>query len=260
MKVLALMGSPRNNGSTYMAVEMVEERLREMGEIEMEYVHLKDMDLGECIGCHACIHLGEAHCPVDGDRGEIEKRMLGADALILASPVYSLGVTSLVKKFLDRFSYCFHRPRFFGLPVLAIATAAGAGQKASSHLMADCARFWGCAPVYTVELPKLDLNLTDAHREKVLRTLRGAAEKIFRATQCSGPPRPAFRDLVAFRVWRDLAANSEPDSADHVHWRDRGWLEADYYYPTSIPGYYRLSLRLIEGLMRRYSGRVYGDA
>jgi multimeric flavodoxin WrbA len=53
MKILTIMGSPRK-GNTYRAVRRIEENMKAMGDVEFEYLWLKDAGLAECKGCTVC--------------------------------------------------------------------------------------------------------------------------------------------------------------------------------------------------------------
>ena len=43
----------------------------------------------------------------------LEQKMKDADGVIFATPVYGFQVSYLMKLFIDRHGYIFHRPRFF---------------------------------------------------------------------------------------------------------------------------------------------------
>ncbi|AAM07698.1 flavodoxin family protein [Methanosarcina acetivorans] len=112
MKVLVIMGSPRKC-NTYQAAKKIEEFMQPMGGVEFEYLMLKDAIFSQCRGCLVCFSEGEDHCPCKDDTPIIEQKMHAADGVIFATPVYGMNVSALMKTFIDRFSYIFHRPRFF---------------------------------------------------------------------------------------------------------------------------------------------------
>lgn len=57
---------------------------------------------------------GEELCPLKDDRDLLIGRMMSSDGVVLASPNYSFQVSAIMKIFLDRLGFVFHRPRFFG--------------------------------------------------------------------------------------------------------------------------------------------------
>ena len=75
---------------------------------------LSDCDLRVCRGCKACFIRGEEFCPLHDDRDVLIDKMMRSDGVVLASPVYSFQVSALMKAFLDRLGFAFHRPRFHG--------------------------------------------------------------------------------------------------------------------------------------------------
>ncbi len=48
------------------------------------------------------------------DRDVLIEKIMASDGVVFASPNYSFQVSALMKVFLDRLGFAFHRPRFFG--------------------------------------------------------------------------------------------------------------------------------------------------
>ncbi|HUX98530.1 MAG TPA: flavodoxin family protein [Candidatus Deferrimicrobium sp.] len=100
MKVIAFNGSPRKNGNTTQAIEIVFEELKKEG-IETELIQLRDKEINHCLGCFKCA--GKKRCMShDDDVNELLSKMLEADGIILGSPTYFANVTSRVKALIDR--------------------------------------------------------------------------------------------------------------------------------------------------------------
>src|SRR5512145_1501249 len=112
--VTVFVGSARKHGLTHAAARRLLEGLRAYGDVEGEIVFLGDHDLGLCRGCKVCFARGEEHCPLKGDRDLLIEKMLASDGIVLASPNYSFQVSAIMKAFLDRLGYVFHRPLFHG--------------------------------------------------------------------------------------------------------------------------------------------------
>ncbi len=127
-------------------VKQFEHRLKELGDIDFEYVFLKDADLKECRGCGACLEKGEEFCPLKDEKTDIFQKMVYADRVIFASPVYSLQVTALLKNRLDRLAYVFHRPCFFHKTFMPIVTQGVYGVEGVLKYLDKVARFWGFKP------------------------------------------------------------------------------------------------------------------
>ncbi len=101
MKVVAFNGSPRRDGNTAILIRHVFGELEKQG-IETELVQLADQVIHGCIACEKCSENKDRRCAVHNDaaNGYIEK-MLGADGIILGSPVYFQDVTSEMKALID---------------------------------------------------------------------------------------------------------------------------------------------------------------
>ncbi len=103
MKVLAINGSPKKNGNTFMALSIVGEKLKEQG-IEFEVAQVGFARFSGCIGCNACVKAKNLTCPAfDDGFNEVVKKAKEADGILLGSPVYYSGVAGGMKSFLDRF-------------------------------------------------------------------------------------------------------------------------------------------------------------
>jgi len=106
MKILEVIGSPKNNGNTYKTVKMVENRIKELdSDMEFETIQLATSNLKTCNGCYVCLSRGENYCPLKDDRELLESKLKSADAIIFGTPVYTYNVSWIMKNFLDRFAY-----------------------------------------------------------------------------------------------------------------------------------------------------------
>jgi multimeric flavodoxin WrbA len=102
MKVVAFNGSPRKDGNTSILIQHVFNELAKQG-METEFVQLSEKELRGCIACYKCIENKDQHCAVKSDAAnEYIEKMLGADGIILGSPVYFNDVTSEMKALIDR--------------------------------------------------------------------------------------------------------------------------------------------------------------
>ena len=102
MKVIAFNGSARKDGNTATMVRWVFEELEKEG-IETELYQMKGKKINGCIACFKCMQNLDQRCSVDNDVvNECIEKMLEADGIILASPVYFADVTPQIKALMDR--------------------------------------------------------------------------------------------------------------------------------------------------------------
>jgi len=102
MKVMSILGSPRREGNTAKAIGLVEDELRAQGH-EVERVNIVDRDIRGCAECYKCQQVTEAPgCALADDAPALFGKMIAADAVLMATPVFCWGPTAQLKALLDR--------------------------------------------------------------------------------------------------------------------------------------------------------------
>lgn len=234
IKILVIMGSPRR-GNTFHACEELSEKMQKYCSADFEYLWLKDSDLQPCRGCLVCFTGGEDKCPIHDDAPEIERRMMEADGVVFASPVYGMNVTGYMKIFIDRFSYIFHRPRFFGKKAFMLATAGVIGHKDVLKYMASVARLWGFDVAGKAGLVTEGRD-THSLKEKNSARLETAAREFSSALMSKKRKRPGFMDIVIFHAQKGTFSQIKEESPyDYEYWEGKGWLAPDAHYFTDVP-------------------------
>jgi multimeric flavodoxin WrbA len=253
MKILAIMGSPRK-GDSYSVTRQVERRMRELGPVEFEYVFLKDMNIQPCRGCFLCTSQGEEYCPIQDDCPTILEKMMGADGVIFASPVYALSITGLMKNFKDRLAYNAHRPRFFGKFALAIVTSAGTGLEGTLQYL-ESFSIWGFEVVRGLALIQYpSLKPTPTFEKKTAEKISGAAERFYGSIQSKKQSSPSLARVLQFRVLKlNTLIAGDYWEADREYYQDR----STYYYDTSIALPKKLAAWLFEKFFMAYMRKNY---
>jgi multimeric flavodoxin WrbA len=232
--VTAFVGSARKSGLTHAATRQLLDTLESLGDVRGEIVFLSDFDLGVCRGCKACFTRGEEHCPLEDDRDLLIEKMAASDGVVFASPVYSFQVSAIMKIFLDRLGFVFHRPCFHGkafTPVVVQGIYGGGKvvkylELVGGALGFDVARgscITALEPMVAKERRKMD--------EALARQSRRFHEQLSKQAHAA----PSLFRLWAFRMARtSMELELGEDSRDHRYYRDHGWFESDYYYPTRL--------------------------
>jgi multimeric flavodoxin WrbA len=105
MKVVAFNGSPKKDGNTAILINRVFDELKKQG-IETELVQLSEKKIHGCIACEKCWENKNKRCAVTNDAAnECIEKIVGADGIILGSPVYFQDVTPEMKALIDRAGY-----------------------------------------------------------------------------------------------------------------------------------------------------------
>ena len=81
-----LSSSPRRGGNSDLLCEQFVAGAKDAGH-HAEKIFLKDKKINYCQGCGACLN-GEKSCPQKDDMGEVLEKMIAADVIVMATPVY----------------------------------------------------------------------------------------------------------------------------------------------------------------------------
>lgn len=99
-KVLILSGSPRKNGNSDILCDEFARGARSSGN-EVEKIRIAEKNVGYCHACYFCRdHAGE--CAIKDDMREILQKMIDADVIVLATPVYFYSIDAQLKALIDR--------------------------------------------------------------------------------------------------------------------------------------------------------------
>jgi multimeric flavodoxin WrbA len=127
-KIIAVNGSPRENGNTAQMLHTVLEVLKGEGH-ETELYQAGGRSVRGCVSCGGCArHKGR--CEIDDWMNELYPKMAAADAIVLGSPTYYSDLTPEIKAILDRTGYISRRDGMkfshkIGAAVSAVRRAGG---------------------------------------------------------------------------------------------------------------------------------------
>lgn len=99
LHVVALCGSARKEGNTFIAQTILRDILQENG-IQTRTIEFHDKTMQGCLACGLC--KGKAACVVQDDFNACLQAVKEADGVILGSPTYSGTVSARMKAFLER--------------------------------------------------------------------------------------------------------------------------------------------------------------
>ena len=252
--VTVFLGSGRKQrGLTFRAARQLLDNLESFGDVRGEIVFLSEYDLGLCRGCKVCFERGEEHCPLKGDRDLLIGKMLASDGIVLASPNYSFQVSSTMKAFLDRLGYVFHRPLFGGKSFTNVVVQGFIGGDKIEKYLGFVGTCLGCNVVKGSCVTALE-PATEADLRKMRKALARQARRFHAQLAMPAAASPSLFQLMGFRMGRTCVKQTLGEGdRDYVHYRDRGWLEADYYYPTELGPF----KRALGALFDWFFARVY---
>ena len=219
MKYVIINGSPRKK-NTWKMVKQAQSNLDD--DSEFEEIHLMKEKIPVCNGCFKCFMEGEEKCPHFNLINPIIEKIENADGLVIASPVYAMNVSALLKNFLDHTAYFYHRPKFFDKKALVIVSTAGAGQKKVANYIDETLRHWGVNKVYKISIAcggkdHLETKEIDKTSQKFLKDMK--SKKLHS---------PKFMDIIFYNVWRAMSISKDPIKADAEYWQKTDLLNNDF--------------------------------
>ena len=99
LSVLGLACSPRRKGNTTSLILEAMKTARAEGQTT-ELIYLSDLNIKPCQGCNACSEKGI--CVIKDDVLMLQEKLVQADRVIIAAPIFMMGVNGQTKIMIDR--------------------------------------------------------------------------------------------------------------------------------------------------------------
>lgn len=99
-KVIVLSGSPRNGGNSDLLCDQFMAGALVAGH-QVEKISLREKRINYCTACDACQGNG-GRCVQKDDMAEILDKMIAADVIVMATPVYFYTMNAQTKTLIDR--------------------------------------------------------------------------------------------------------------------------------------------------------------
>jgi multimeric flavodoxin WrbA len=99
MKVLGILGSPRRGGNSELLLRALLEGAA-AGGAEVEEILLREKKISPCMEIYHCFKDGT--CPIKDDMLGLYDKLLAADVVVLASPIFFYNVSAQTKAMIDR--------------------------------------------------------------------------------------------------------------------------------------------------------------
>lgn len=173
--------------------------------------------------------------------------------MIFATPVYGMNVSALMKLFIDRFSYIFHRPRFFDKKALLLSTTGALGLKDILDYLKLVVSIWGfdvSSSVGIVTPPGLISKKKEQENNQKLEK----AASIFYNSLRKERRSPTLKDIFVFHTQKaSFGELGQSSPADYAYWKEEGWLnpKEKYYVDVPVNPVYNAIGRIAEQVLRR---------
>jgi len=90
------------------------------------------------------------------------------------------------------------------------------------------------------------LPMTEKQKKKMDLVLADQARRYYTTLEKPSYPVPALMDLWFFRMSRTkIRLELDEGTLDYTYYKDKGWLESDFYYPTDL------------GVLKKGAGKIF---
>lgn len=241
MKIVTLVSSYRKDGNTNRIVGLIEEQLVSIAKneninLEIERIQPGHMDIKICLGCRACFDKGEEKCPLKDELLSTRDKILKADGILAASPVYVEDVNGIMKNWIDRMAFNCHRPAFAGKVAYIVTTSGAGSSNHTANTIKNAFTTWGINFAGKKKFRTGGLMDPIEMKSRYGIESKKAAEALINATKVNSASKPSVYSLIAFKIqqmsWQK--ATRPRDTIDYKYWQKNGWLEKDcnYYIPN----------------------------
>lgn len=158
MNVLSIVGSPIKNGVTEKLVDELTKGIASKNDkVEINKLFLQRQEIKPCFACQTCQKLFNDQCVIEDDMADNYPKILAADILVFATPIYWWNVSAQTKLFIDRMYALLHKDdvsNFSGKKVILINTYGGerpnSGPKIVDRMFQDMCKYLNMDLVATV--------------------------------------------------------------------------------------------------------------
>jgi len=138
--VVVLSGSPRRGGNSDLLCDRFAEGACDAGNT-VEKIFLRDEKINYCTGCGTCLN-GNKSCPQKDDMAVVLTKMLAADVIVMATPVYFYSMNGQMKTLIDR--TCARYTEINNKEFYFIITAADENKKSLERTLEEFRGFTFC--------------------------------------------------------------------------------------------------------------------
>jgi len=255
MKIVSIVSSARKDGNTERITKFMELELKKSAEknntkAEFEHINLGNLNIKFCRGCRVCFDKGEALCPLKDETLNVRDKIMEADGIILASPVYVEDVNGIMKNWIDRMAFNNHRPAFAGKSAVILTTSGVGSSNHALKTMKSALMAWGFRISAEDKFRTGGLMDTEKIKSSHGSKISFIADKLFKDVYNGKAMNPSFGSLLYFKVqqkyWQKSTGKNE--ILDYAYWKDKRWTDnnCSYYIPNKA-GFIKIRLAGMAG-------------
>ncbi len=248
-KILAISGSQQKKGAGAKSIKMFMSNF-DSEDYSFETVFLSDYKIASCRGCTVCFKKEE--CIIRDDVPSIVEKMKSSDGIIFVTPIYAMNISGLLKPFIDRVSFMLHKPALYEKHSYIIITTDVGGFKPISFYMRYMMNAFGIYNTGYLGVIAKYMKTDENYQNKISGIMTEDAKKMKDFLSRGKNYKPKFTQILRFNLWK-ISAIMKKDyyPGDYQYWKEKGWLDKEYYYPVTINSVQKILLQIIQKKIRR---------
>jgi multimeric flavodoxin WrbA len=223
--ILIIHASPRSNGCSSTIARNIAKKFEGASLLE---INLHKENLPYCNGCLNCVKKSIESCPHSDKTIAMRDKMLKADLIIVATPVYILHMTGQLKTFIDHYPSIFlmHRPEksMFSKQLIIVTTAAGPVCKQTLKEISGIFTQFGISRIYKLGFAVASPSYNSIKKDKLLeiekqcdRVIRKVKKNIFK-------PKVSLKIRFNFLIYKMVQKKFPASEADSKCWNENDWF------------------------------------
>ncbi|MBA4492718.1 NAD(P)H-dependent oxidoreductase [Paenactinomyces guangxiensis] len=222
-KIVAYIGSRQDSSRIVRYSKEILEKVKMEYDspLSIDLVTPQDFEILPATGCKTCFIKGE--CPTEDitqDRARIVKRkLLEADLLLMASPVYSHNVSGDMKNLIDRISYWDHIFALAGKPVVIVSTADSNGAEYVLNYLQKVMVVMGAVIVSSEYFLNTEPETTEKKIQQIVLCIIDSLNKLGTFLPSDGQER-------LFQIYKNIIQNYSEEHFEYKYWKSHGLFDA----------------------------------
>ncbi|WP_185903757.1 flavodoxin family protein [Hathewaya massiliensis] len=226
-RIFAYVGSRvgRKSNTFKYVCEVINKTIETVGKenVKVDLYTANSSKINNCMGCNKCFFNGK--CPQDknDDMEIIKSKMLSADFIILASPVYLHNVTGDMKVFIDRISYWTHLLILSGKAGIVIATSSGNGLDLTAKYLHKVMTYMGIKVVGEFGVVPYEEN------EKIINSIEKCSSILTEYVNGKKVETDPSLELIFKANKIAVEAQGSNEFAEYKYWNESGLIKCNNF-------------------------------
>jgi multimeric flavodoxin WrbA len=186
-------------------------------------VNVVELKIKTCKGCAVCLTKGI--CPMKDDVKGLQDKMIEADGIVTASPLFLNHISGLLKIFLDRCLPIGHRPVLHGKVAASVASYGGVGNvELIGDYLLEFMQGSGARPVGEIHAIGLDGKLSEQEQKNAVQLAADMLEDYKNLDSYDWHSDYMSRENA--RGMKEFINNTKDfATADYDFWKEKGWID-----------------------------------